>query len=324
MLAKYGTYTLPSGSFEMSRTSTANYSDAGQPYSETVRVQVDGRLMPSTPTPAAMDVLVKALNNAFSLNGKDFIVYLPSNSTSSQSASSTSSLGGSGAISASSASQPFRATGTGSSSTTPGALTGGAVKVSHPASLSSIVGKSVIPPASTPLKTQNKASSTAPAGASQLSLLNLNSIDGVKIIQRPSFPTLQNAAYVTWLPFTFVLEAEYPVNDAASILLEFEETVTFEGGGPVFGWWKPLVGFPVRQQVRMADTYRATQAGRAVGYLGRPPAAAPLWLGALNRFPGYSIRSPRRRGNSFINYETTWQYEFESAVPLQGNPSAWL
>ncbi len=160
--------------------------------------------------------------------------------------------------------------------------------------------------------------------ASQLSLRTNDALGGVRIIQRPSFSTLQNAAYVTWLPFTFILEAEIPVTNAANLLTEFEETLTFEGGGPVNAWWKPLVGAPQRQQVRQFDTYRATQTGSAVGYLSRPSPPPPLWLNAMNKFPSASKKSPKRFGDDYKNFGISWTYDFESDSPLVGNPNAWL
>lgn len=157
--------------------------------------------------------------------------------------------------------------------------------------------------------------------ASELTMRSTGSLAGVKVVQRPSFPTLQNAAYTTWCPFTIILEAEYPASNAALLYREFEETIVFEGGGPEFGWFKPLVGFPSQQQLRQRDTYRATQSGHAIGYLARPVPPNPLWLSALSRFPTVTKRSPQRRGSSYVDFYTAWEYVFESSVPLVGNPN---
>lgn len=159
--------------------------------------------------------------------------------------------------------------------------------------------------------------------ASQLSLYSAPAMGGVRVIEGPTLPSLANAAYVTWLPVTFVLEAEYPADNAGGLLLDFEETITFEGGGPQYGWLKPLVGVPQRQLLRQRDTYRATQSGFSIGAFARPLPPNPLWLNALMKNPSAIKRSPKRRGGTYTDFYTAWEYTFESDSPLVGNPNVW-
>lgn len=157
-----------------------------------------------------------------------------------------------------------------------------------------------------------------------LSLDNDSAVGGVRVMERPSIDSLAGGIYTTFLPFRVVLEAEYPAVAGAEILREFEETVSFSGGGPVYGWLKPLRGRPQPQLLRQADTYRATQVGHAIGYQHRPNPPAAIWPAYQIQNLEHTKRSPRRRGASFIDYFTSWSYVFESDTRLIGSPHAWL
>ncbi len=172
-----------------------------------------------------------------------------------------------------------------------------------------------------------------PTGArsDQLSLLSLDALGGVRVTQKPSLGSLENAQYVTYLPVTITLEAEYVSgNSPLNALSSFEESLSFEGGGPVQDWYRPIKGTPSKGIVRQADTYRATQTGKAVGYfdyprLGTTAGAPPPIFGidALNRNPQVSLGSPEKLGSSYVNFPVSWTYEFESATPLFGTPNRW-
>lgn len=156
---------------------------------------------------------------------------------------------------------------------------------------------------------------------SRLTLLNAGSNGGVRITQLPSFPSIAGAGYVTNLKYTLALEARYPVANSSSLLKSFEETLTFEGGGPVYGWLKPLAGKPVKQLLRQNDTYRATQTGSAVGAYSRPSPPSPLWASSMLVAPTTTKRSPLRRGSGFVDYGISWSYQFESDSPLRAEPN---
>lgn len=171
-----------------------------------------------------------------------------------------------------------------------------------------------------------------PSGAisDRLSLLTRDAIGGVRVTQKPSVESLENAQYTTYLPIKLVLEAEYPNAGISSALVSFRETVTFEGGGPVLDWYRPIRGVPTKGIVRQIDTYRAVQSGEAVGYADYPRLGttagppAPIWgIQNLNKNPQVTLGSPERRGSTYINFPLQWSYEFESATPLFGRPNLW-
>lgn len=156
---------------------------------------------------------------------------------------------------------------------------------------------------------------------SQLSLYNAGSIGGVRIVSTTPAESLKNAGYVTWLPFSFSLEAEYPAENAGQLIREWTETIT-----PVSpnrdAWLLALHGDHQLQQVREKPFYEATQAGTAIGYLGYPTPPSPIWPNAWMNYdepPGRG--TPKPRGNGYIDYPISWNYRFQSNRPLIGTPT---
>lgn len=245
MRAKYNTFTFPDGRWSISKSITSNENEAHQELSTIHRVDIDGRLQADSA--ALIEAQYTLLTRAYSVNGEDFLVFLP---------------------------------------------TGGI--------------------------------------SERLSLRSAGSLGGVRVIQKPSIEGLENGQYTTYLPVKISLEAEYPSTNSDILLTSFRETVNFEGGGPVHGWYRPIRGLPTKGIVRQLDTYRATQSGSAVGYLDYPRlgtiagAPPPIWgFQHLNANPRVSRDSAELHNGSYINWPITWSYEFESATPLFGSPNLW-
>jgi hypothetical protein len=163
----------------------------------------------------------------------------------------------------------------------------------------------------------------------RLSLLSRGSLAGVRVMQKPSIQSLEHGQYALYLPVKISLEAEY-ISGTSAMLTAFEETLDFEGGGPLFDWYRPIRGLPSKGFVRQADTYRATQSGKAVGFGDYPSlgtisgAPGPIFgIELLNRNPKVSRGSPEKRGLVYINWPISWTYEFESSSPLFGSPNRW-
>jgi len=157
------------------------------------------------------------------------------------------------------------------------------------------------------------------------SLLTADCLGGTKIITPPSFPQGKGAELGTFRNYRIVITGEKILDPSdLTILLSFEETVEAAGGGPVYGHIETLSGRPVKQLLRRQSLYRATQVGRAVGLRAYPTAPAAIWPAALVQLGSSVKRSPRRvsTGN-YKGYEVSWQYQFESATQLNGNPRTW-
>lgn len=154
-----------------------------------------------------------------------------------------------------------------------------------------------------------------------------NTFGGVRVVEPPSYPDSSGANLVTYRDFAVTLEALVPVTGTRSAYRSFTEQIQFSGGGPLFHHLEPLVGRPIKQMGKQATVFRAVQSGSAVGLSGSPNPfliAPPLWPQA-ELIPQRVITygSPRRFGNSFLDYPVSWQYTFESAVPLNGRTNVW-
>src|SRR5260370_18125202 len=78
------------------------------------------------------------------------------------------------------------------------------------------------------------------------------------------FPTGSGAEYSTFRSYSITVEANFP--DASNNLLDFSETLSFDGtGGPRVIFLDTLEGLPQPQLAQQRTTYRAREQGRATG-----------------------------------------------------------
>ena len=135
------------------------------------------------------------------------------------------------------------------------------------------------------------------------------------------FPSGKGAEYSTFRSYSISVEADFP--DTSNNLLDFSETLSFEGtGGPRMIFLDTLEGLPQQQIARQRTTYRARQEGRAVGLATYPPVAPPIWPSAeLQDQRRLSLRAPRRVAGNLTEFAAEWTYVFESVSPLAGTPT---
>jgi hypothetical protein len=135
------------------------------------------------------------------------------------------------------------------------------------------------------------------------------------------FPVGAGAEYSTFRSYSITVEADVP--DTTNNLLDFSETVSFEGtGGPRIVFLDTLAGLPQPQIARQCTTYRARQEGRAIGQTTYPPVPPPIWPGAeLGDQRRLTLRSPKRTAASLTEFAAEWTYVFESVTPLSGGPT---
>ncbi|MGQ0637324.1 MAG: hypothetical protein ACT4QC_22175 [Planctomycetaceae bacterium] len=150
-------------------------------------------------------------------------------------------------------------------------------------------------------------------------LFSSATLGGVRVVAL-DFPEGAGAEYSTFRTYRLTLEADFP--DTAVNLLEYDESLSFEGtGGPRRVFLDVLEGLPQEQIGTQRTTYRAVQEGRAVGYAAYPTPPPPVWPGAeLFDRRRIVLRVPERRGNQFARFTVEWHYAFESIVPLTGTP----
>lgn len=161
---------------------------------------------------------------------------------------------------------------------------------------------------------------------SALTLKNNDCVGGTKVRQQPSFPDFKGAGYVSRLPYSIVVEGERDLTGGGEVnVVAFSESLKLEGGGARFGMKETLNGLPIRQRLRVATIFRAVQSGEATGRFFYPSPPPPLFPSALVGAPSVERRSPRKRSSvgrlRYDTYTISWQYVYESAVPLRGNPN---
>lgn len=146
-------------------------------------------------------------------------------------------------------------------------------------------------------------------------------IGGVQIAKPLSYPSGVGPEYVTMRTFNVAIEGTYLVGSAPEYD-DFQEAVSFVGGGPLFGLLEPLRGKPIKQQWKEQTIYRATQRGRAVGLLSYPEPPPPLWPEARPRPQErpFTYEPPERLGDGNIRWPVSWEYQFESPTALTGLP----
>jgi hypothetical protein len=134
------------------------------------------------------------------------------------------------------------------------------------------------------------------------------------------FPRGEGAEYSTFRTYRITLEADFP--DTTTNLLEYDESLNFEGnGGPRRVFLEVLEGLPQEQIANQCTTCRATQHGRAVGYGTYPVPPPPIWPAAeLADRRRIILRTPERYAGQFARYPVEWHYAFESIAPLAGTP----
>jgi hypothetical protein len=162
------------------------------------------------------------------------------------------------------------------------------------------------------------------------SMTGVSTLGGTVVIRQPMFPEGKGAEYSTFRSYEIEIEGIYPLigTAGANILLEFDETLDFTGGGPRFVYLQPVSGPVQRQQVASATPFRCTQHGAAKGLYSYPPVPDPLWpLDEHRDQRRISRRHPHREwagGNPvYTGWEVTWSYEFESSNILLGTPNLW-
>lgn len=158
-------------------------------------------------------------------------------------------------------------------------------------------------------------------------LISANTVGGTKIVQPVHYPKGDGAQYSTFRYYEVSVEAEIRSTSAGTrITLDFAESLVFKGGGPEVKWITLRNGPPQPQTVSQVTPQYVTQSGSAMGYGSWPSPPGPIFgQNELRdkRVVGYA--SPQLTGEGanrrYINYETTWTYEFASGTPLSGYPN---
>ena len=150
------------------------------------------------------------------------------------------------------------------------------------------------------------------------------SIGGFRVTKPPSYMKYQNGEYVSYRTGNIEIEAMLPFGDLQTYsILEFSETLDIEGGGPQFGHLEPNEGLPVKQRLKEATLYRATQSGRIVYWGDYGPIPWPIFPDAQTGNPKIRGEGAKRVGNALYGFAQSYSYQFEANYPLYGTPNQW-
>jgi hypothetical protein len=155
-----------------------------------------------------------------------------------------------------------------------------------------------------------------------LVLRNKGSIGGVLVTMGPDYPEFRGPAYVTEMRIAFTAEAEYPFAGTQNMLLEFEEKLSFSGGGPIKVYKNAINTLPQLQMPFKFTFYQMIQAGRALGYR-KYPTPSPIYPALVMRMPDIDMDSPDRHVKNYTNYPVTWRYVMQSPKPIIAVPTLW-
>jgi hypothetical protein len=151
-------------------------------------------------------------------------------------------------------------------------------------------------------------------------------IGGCRVVSPISHGDLGGAEMVTYLKYTFALEADF-MWASPTDPLSFQETTTFTDnyGFPMYIELLPVSGLPILQQVTDSSWYFGTQSGSLTQAGPGPVPMPPLFPGNLRTSAGaartLSWGSPKMiRGNP-IEYSVNWRYEYISSLPFQAYPN---
>lgn len=164
--------------------------------------------------------------------------------------------------------------------------------------------------------------------ASSVRLINIASLTGVHIVDGPHFNEFMNGEFVNCRTVEFAAEAEFINAGYETAILSWQESMTVNGNGqPQIVWRFPVNATAIPQVVSPTSLITTVQAGRAVGHTAYPVVPVPIFgkkpKGGVFRGDRSSVKkdSPRAYGRGYIEYPISWNYVWESILPLDANPN---
>jgi hypothetical protein len=158
---------------------------------------------------------------------------------------------------------------------------------------------------------------------SATTMLNADANGGLVVTAGPNFPGEEGAEYATQRRFDFEVTGEFFFAAAQTLILNFSESLSFDGGGEVYIMKPAVEGLSQRQLVWENFHQTVIQRGRAVGLIREPVIPPSIWPFALTKKPRYDYQSPRRIRNGYQEIEVSWEYVHEWPTPLVGRPNIW-
>lgn len=150
-------------------------------------------------------------------------------------------------------------------------------------------------------------------------LLTADCVGGTKVVAGPSFPEGRGAEASTYRTYAISVEGEVELDESPGII-QWQETISWYGGGPMYTFLQVLNGLPQKQLVAQSTPYEAEQSGSAIGYGGYPSPPNPIWYSELEMNPRITRGTPRRKGRGgnvqFVEFPISWSYKYKSIYPF--------
>lgn len=171
---------------------------------------------------------------------------------------------------------------------------------------------------------QNFRVLTASGGQTHVNYISNYCLGGVRITEPPSFPDGRGIEMVTKRTFTIGLTAIEVLNPNCNMVMSFQESLDFKGGGKRRGLLETLTGYPHAQMWRQHTIFTAKQAGQAVGLFDYPSVPLPIWpTNRTEEYPSTHKGHPEKIGDAWRNFPISWSWEFASEYQMIGNPHIW-
>lgn len=149
-------------------------------------------------------------------------------------------------------------------------------------------------------------------------LRTADTLGGTRVVMQPSFPVGRGPEGGTYRTYTLAVEGEIFLADPG--VTQWQETLSWSGGGPLYVFMQALNGPPQKQLAAQQTPYMCQQSGSAVGYNGWPTIPPPIFYSELIANPVITRGTPRRRGRvgprQFVEYPVSWSYQYKSASPF--------
>jgi hypothetical protein len=152
-------------------------------------------------------------------------------------------------------------------------------------------------------------------------ILNAATVGGTYVVRGPDFTGRDGSEYANQRNFSFTVGFKLPVADPANTLMEYQETLEYSGGEPVYAFKPAVNGPPQLQRVWYQVPYRVVQTGYAVGFRAYPTPPPPV--GPRTQPPVHRKTSPGREGVGNVGWRIDWQYVCESGGPIVALPHLW-
>lgn len=147
-------------------------------------------------------------------------------------------------------------------------------------------------------------------------ITSVNAKIPMQVIVGPSFMGTRPAEFCTHRDFAVVFQGVYPAGNTGLILLELNNSVEIQGGGPYISWLPASNGPSQKQSPQPSVPQTCIQSGTAVSRnLPYPAPRALIRPKAYEQWQSGTALSDRITPTG-IEYTRSWKYVYRDTVPF--------